>query len=81
MAEHGREIDLNASKAANELSGFQHQLGEMPFSQLRQQYTQLRPGNGDGDVLAQAAPVERSAAEAGQKPGETPDVSSSMRPA
>jgi hypothetical protein len=76
MAEHGREIDLNASKTANEPSGLQYQLGQMPFKELRQGYAQLRPGNGEAE--AQAAPAERlprpGQAEAGQKPGETPPV-------
>jgi hypothetical protein len=74
MADHGREIDLNASRAANEPSGFQYQLGQMSFTELRHGYAQLRPGKGVGEVQAQAAPVEHTIrqAEVGQKPGETP---------
>jgi hypothetical protein len=76
MADHGREIDLNASKAANEPSGFHYQLGQMPFKELIQGYAQLRPGNAAGEAQGQAAPMERSVkpTEAGQKPEEMPPV-------
>ncbi|MDR3614371.1 MAG: hypothetical protein P4L53_12480 [Candidatus Obscuribacterales bacterium] len=76
MADQGREIDHNTSKAAIEPGGLQYQLGQMSFKELRQSYAQLRPSKDVGEAQAQAAPLERPPiqAEAGQKPGETPPV-------